>query len=175
MKDLSLPEAIAGSPLPKRPPGPPGLPLLGNMRPLLRDNLKFVMDMARQYGDVVLYHLGAMSIYQVNHPDGVQHILQENNRNYSKDTLNFGTVKMLLGNSLLSSDGDFWRRQRRLMQPVFHRRHVAALGELMTQKTVVTLTQWQRLAGNGRPLDIQAEMMALTLEKELTWADVHYN
>jgi cytochrome P450 len=148
---------------PLKVPGPSGAPLLGNSRALLKDNLGFVIKMAREYGDVVRYKMGPMPVYQVNHPDGVQHILQDNNRNYGKDTLNLPFVTMLLGNGLVTSDGDLWLRQRRLMQPAFHHRHVAALVEQMSQATLEMLAGWQPEAASGEPLDIAEEMMSLTL------------
>ena len=147
-----------------RIPGPSGLPLLGNMHQLLHDNLGFVVQMAHEYGDVVRYRLGPMPIYQINSPEGVQHILQDNNQNYSKDSLNFGSVKKVFGNGLLSSHGEFWLRQRRLMQPVFHRRRVATFGELMSKASEEHLAHWAQKTGDQAPLDIQEAMMALTLD-----------
>lgn len=149
---------------PLKVPGPPGAPLIGNSRALLKDNLGFVMKMAREYGDVVHYRMGPMPVYQVNHPEGVKRILQDNNRNYSKDTFDLPFVNMLLGNGLVTSQGDTWLRQRRLMQPVFHHRYVTALVEQMADATAGMLDRWQQNEGSGRPLDIAEEMMSLTLD-----------
>src|SRR3712207_35097 len=90
--------------------------------------------MARTYGDVAQYRVAHLRMYQVNHPAGVGRLLHDNHRNYSKDVATFGTLRSILGNGLFTSDGDFWRRQRRLAQPAFHRRRVAAFGDLMTDK-----------------------------------------
>src|SRR5437868_5077465 len=67
----------------RTPPGPRGDPLLGSMRDFLRDSLGFIREMV-SYGDVVKYRVAHLTWYQVNHPDGVQRVLQSNNRNYAK-------------------------------------------------------------------------------------------
>ncbi len=148
----------------KTPPGPRGHFLFGSMRDLLKDNLRFIQDMARQYGDVVKYRIASWTWYQVNHPDGIQRILQDNNRNYGKGALTTGILKPVLGNGLLISEGEFWLRQRRLMQPVFHRRHIATFGDLMTSKTLAMLHRWQPFVAAQKSLDVAEEMTRLTLD-----------
>ncbi len=69
------------------PPGPRGRPMVGSMFDFLRDNLAFVTDMAQCYGDVIQYRMVRWPWYQINHPDGIQRMLQENNRNYSKGAM----------------------------------------------------------------------------------------
>ncbi len=142
------------------PPGPRGHVLWGSMFDFQRDPLRFIRGVARDYGDVVRYRMGHMVWYQANHPDGVRRVLQENNRNYGKGTLTLGILKPVLGEGLLTSEGELWRRQRRLMQPVFHRRSVAAFGEIMTRETLAMLDRWRP----GSPLDLAAEMSRLTLD-----------
>src|SRR5215213_8128022 len=95
------------------PPGPRGRPLLGSMRDFQRDQLGFLREMALQYGDVVRYRIATMTWYQVNHPDGVRRILQENNHNYGKGSLTRGIFKPLIGEGLFISEGETWLRQRR--------------------------------------------------------------
>ena len=146
------------------PPGPRGNRVLGSIGDIYRDRLRFVLDTARIYGDVAQYRVAHMRIYQVNHPEGVGRLLHDNHRNYSKDVPTFGTLKLFLGNGLFTSDGDFWRRQRRLAQPAFHRRRVAAFGELMTEATEQLLERWQVRVGREQPLDVGTEFMRLTME-----------
>ena len=143
----------------REPPGPRGHLLWGSMFEFQRDPLRFIREVTHNYGDVVRYRMGHMIWYQANHPDGVRRVLQENNRNYGKGTLTLGILKPVLGEGLLTSEGDLWRRQRRLMQPVFHRRSVAAFGEIMTHETLAMLDRWRL----GEPLDVAAEMSRLTL------------
>ena len=146
------------------PPGPRGNVVLGSIGDIYRDRLRFVLDMARMYGDVVQYRVAHLRMYQVNHPAGVERMLHDNHRNYSKDVATFKTLKLFLGNGLFTSDGDFWRHQRRLAQPAFHRRCVASFGELMTYATQQMLERWQARVSRGQPLDVAREFMRLTME-----------
>jgi cytochrome P450 len=146
------------------PSGPRGNPVLGSIGDIYRDRLRFVLDVASTYGDVAQYRVAHMRMYQVNSPAGVERLLHDNHRNYSKDVATFGTLRLFLGNGLFTSDGDFWRRQRRLAQPAFHRRRVAAFGELMTDATLEMLDRWRPLADSGQPLDVGAEFSRLTME-----------
>jgi cytochrome P450 len=146
------------------PSGPRGNPVLGSIGDLYRDRLRFVLDVASTYGDVAQYRVAHMRMYQVNSPAGVERLLHDNHRNYSKDVATFGTLRLFLGNGLFTSDGDFWRRQRRLAQPAFHRRRVAAFGELMTDATLEMLDRWRPLADRDQPLDVGAEFSRLTME-----------
>ena len=119
--------------------------------------------MAQHYGDIVRIRLLFWPAYLVNHPDGVKHILQENQQNYSKDLYTYRILKPLLGQGLVTNDGESWLQQRRLMQPAFHRKRLAAFSTLMTGTTVGMLDQWQRFAEHDQPLDVAAEMLLLTL------------
>ena len=145
------------------PPGPHGQPVLGVLRELLRDNLGFMMRAARDYGDVARYRLANKTVYQVNHPEGIKRVLQDNAGNYGKGNFKVSSLDRLIGNGLVMSEGDFWLRQRRLVQPVFHRQHIAAFGEQMTSLTLEMLEGWEAAAGSRKPLDMSTEMMRLTL------------
>ena len=143
-------------------PGPRGGLVLGSVSDFRRDQLGFMLEMARRYGDVARYRIANMFWHQVNHPEGIRRVLQQNNRNYGKGKLTRSALKPILGEGLLISEGETWLRQRRLMQPVFHRRRVAAFGELMSAKTLEMLDRWEIEIGN--PVDIAAEMARLTLD-----------
>src|SRR5215207_4068807 len=143
------------------PHGPRGNVVLGSIGDIYRDRLRFVLDVARTYGDVAQYRVAHTRVYQVNHPEGVGRLLHDNHRNYSKDVPTFGTLRMFLGNGLFTSDGEFWRRQRRLAQPAFHRRRVATFGDLMTGATREMLDRWQPRAERGQPLEVATEFMRL--------------
>jgi len=156
-------------------PGPRGDLLLGNVRAFRRDVLGLMMESAREYGDVVRFHLGPLVVHLVNHPDHVEHVLQSHARNYDKATRSSAMIRSISGDSLLTSNGALWQRQRRLIQPSFHRQRVAGLATDMIRFTAAMLQRWQENLANGQPLDIASEMMRLTytiVGKTLLGADV---
>lgn len=144
-------------------PGPPGWAALQLMLPGGPQRSTIFHGMQRQYGDVVRFTIGGRMAHLVSDPQAVQHVLQDNNRNYLKGR---GLVKVrdVLGKGLLTSEGEFWRRQRRLIQPVFHRRKIASFASKMTAATEAMLEQWESRADSGEPFDVADEMMRLTLD-----------
>ena len=145
------------------PPGPRGHWLWGSLLDFQADPLRAYTEAARQYGDIVRFRSGPWHSYLVTHPDYVKHVLQDNHRNYNKGALSDAYLKPLLGQGLITSEGDFWLRQRRLMQPAFHKQRLAHFGQTMTDKTLAMLDRWQTYAASGEPFDVSAEMMRLTL------------
>ncbi len=148
----------------RTPPGPTGRPPLADLRALQIGPHAFLQRAAAQYGDVLRYPLGPLAAYLVSHPDGVRHVLQDNGRNYSKDTFQYNLLGTITGRGLLTSDGDFWLRQRRLAQPAFHRQRIVGFGAPMADVVEAMLARWQPYAATGRPLDIAAEMMHAALQ-----------
>src|SRR5437870_50612 len=103
-------------------PGPKGQPILGSARAIQRDIIQTLMDGWRQFGDVVRFRVPGLSIYLVAHPDHVRHVMVDHHRNYPKVPSVDSKFKDISGEGLLNTQGEFWLRQRRLMQPAFHRR-----------------------------------------------------
>ncbi len=99
----------------------------------------------------------------LNNPEHVRHVLISNHRNYKKG-VGFERVKMLLGNGIIVSDGDFWRSQRRMIQPVFHRKIIGAQAAMMQACNERKLCDWQEKAAQRTPIDITQEMSELALE-----------
>ena len=126
-----------------------------------RDPLAFLLENAQAHGDFIHFPLGLWDVYLLNDPALIKHVLQDNNRNYNKNTIQYNTLSVVTGRGLLTSDGETWRRQRRLIQPAFHRRRIAQLGDLMVSATRNMVDRWEAA---GVPLDIDAEMMQLSLE-----------
>jgi cytochrome P450 len=143
-------------------PGPKGHLILGNLPDIRRDRLGFMVDLVK-YGPVSKFRAGPTSVYQVTSPEGVQHVLQTNNHNYDKKAISNEPLRDLIGTGLLLSDGDFWRKQRRLMQPVFHRQKIQVFADMMGEETTTVLDRWEQAAASGQPLNIQQEMMRFTL------------
>jgi len=148
----------------KNPPGPePGRKMLRNL-PELRDNpIGFFMDMSRKYGGLVRILVPTQKIYLVSKPAYVRHILQTNQRNYLKGE-SVDAARPLIGNGLASSDGDFWLRQRRLMQPAFHHRRLRSLIPIMQDTTQEMMKRWNSLEVGDETVELTSEMMKLTLQ-----------
>ena len=143
----------------KNPPKPPGLFLVGNMFQILRQPLDFAKDFARTHGDVVRVRLGPLIFYLVSHPEAIEQILRRDHRLFVKDK---GTrmLSSVLGEGLLTSEGDMWRRQRRLAQPSFQGDQLQKYAAGMTQAAQHTIEDWQA----GQTRDIHADMTRLTME-----------
>jgi cytochrome P450 len=141
------------------PPGPKGRFLSGHLADLRRDALAFYTRCAREYGDVVSVRIGWKRAYLVNHPDLIEQVLVTDARNFTK---HFGLRMngLLLGNGLLTSEGDFWLRQRRLIQPAFLRERVAGYGPDMVALAARMVSSWH----DGENRDVHADMTRLTLE-----------
>ncbi|MDQ5823083.1 MAG: cytochrome P450 [Chloroflexota bacterium] len=148
----------------KTPTGPKGEPIIGSVRTIRKDPLRFVLGLSRRYGDVSRYSFIGLTRHLINHPAGVKRVLQENNRNYTKNVYDYNILKEALGYGLLTNDGESWLSQRRLMQPTFHRQRLAAFGMLMTGSTTQMLDErWDRFAAQAREIDVAAEMHDLAL------------
>ena len=143
----------------RRPPGPKGLPLLGNMLEFRRDLLRYYLEWSRDYGDIVSLNLAGWPVVLLNNPDYAEYVLVRNHRNFIKFPLFFRKVRAIFGQGLLTSEGEFWHRQRRLAAPAFHAQRVAGYGDAMVRDAERMLATWR--ASERR--DVHADMMALTL------------
>ena len=100
----------------------------------------------------------------INEPAFIEHILVANHQNYVKSRLARQILRPVLGNGLLISEGEFWRRQRRIMAPAFHSRQVARAAGVVVRRARQRVGQWRAASESGRSLDISHEMMSLTME-----------
>ena len=128
-----------------------------------RDPLGMLRSAARDYGDVVRFDAWPFIIvHLLYHPDHIKYVLQENNRNYWKGNL-IGRVKPLIGEGLFTSEGDFWRRQRRLAQPAFHRERIEGFTTIMSAAGARMVEGWETPAAAGTPIDLLAHTSRATL------------
>jgi cytochrome P450 len=142
----------------KRPPGPKGGLLLGSTFAYLRDQLGFLTEAVREYGDVVSLRLGNLTTYVLANPEHIDYVLRSHADNFMKDKLTRWLIP-LVGEGLLTSEGDFWRRQRRLTQPTFQRQQIERYATVMVEHTERMLETWR----DGQVLDAHDEMAHLTL------------
>lgn len=152
------------------PPSPKRKPIMGHLMGFRRDPLGFLLNAAQDHGDLVHFKFGPQDIFFVNHPETIRDVLVTNNRNFTKSR-GLEMAKRFLGEGLLTSEGDFHRRQRRLAQPAFHHKRIYAYAQVMAEYGERRRAHWQ----DGQTLDIAQEMMGLTLAivgKTLFDADV---
>ncbi|MDE3153687.1 MAG: cytochrome P450 [Acidobacteriota bacterium] len=140
------------------PPGPVTRPSWRNLLRLRREPLAFLPALAHQYGDVSAFMVGPVPIVLLNHPDYVRDLLVTHEWNFVKGP-GLERTKRLLGEGLLTSEGELHRRQRRLAQPAFHRQQVETFASTMVDYAVRTRERW----ADGQTVDVLHEMMRLTL------------
>jgi cytochrome P450 len=141
----------------RRPPGPKR-PLFGALISPGRDPLKLFSGFAREYGDIVHFTLGSEKVFFVNHPQHVRDVLVTHQKNFTKSR-GLERAKKLLGEGLLTSEGAAHLRQRRLLQPAFHRDRIAGYAEVMVAHGDRMRQRWE----DGTTRDISKEMMRVTL------------
>jgi cytochrome P450 len=150
-----------------------GLPLIGLLRDFQRDAPGVLLKAQRAHGDLVRINLGSQEIYEVSHPDWIRDIFVTHQHNFTKSRM-LQRAMVLLGEGLLTSEGQHHTRQRRLVQPAFHRDRLKGYGESMVECARQTRDQWKP----GATYDIAREMNRLTLAivaKTLFSADVSDN
>lgn len=142
----------------KFPPGPtykmPGKLL----RQFIHDPINTLSTIAREYGDISYFKLGPEHVYLINNPDYIEKVLIYDHRNFKKGK-RLQTAKTILGEGLVTSEGDFHNRQRRLIQPIFHPKQIMTYSNIMTDYAVRVRNRWN----DGAIVDISEEMMRLTL------------
>ena len=149
------------------PPHPRANPVLGSALDLRKSQIRTYERVMREHGDVVKLVVGPpgvrFDLYCVFHPDGVKAVLAGSREGYSKGNRFYQQIAQSFGWGLLTSEGELWRRQRRLVQPLFTRRQIAAYAELMAEEAAAVAGRWDRVTRNGRSVDANAEMVGLAL------------
>lgn len=151
----------------------PGLPVLGHTLAFIRNPLAILRTLHQRYDRVVHLRIGGRDQYLVLRPEDAKHVMQENHRNYGRSPA-FYVLKIFLGNGLLTSDGEFWRRQRRLAQPAFHRQKLAALAQTMVDETADWVDELKQ-ADPDRAVNVSQAFMDVTMRivcKTLFGSDV---
>jgi len=143
--------------------GPNGAAAAGRLASLLRDPLAGYLSMSAAYGDAIRVPISrTASLFILSRPEHAEHVLAANQENYVK-AFTYRPLRALIGNGLLTSEGEDWRRHRRIVQPMFSRRDVRAFGPAMTGAITRMLTQWDGVPDGAR-IDVAARMSALALD-----------
>ena len=129
------------------------------------DSLERMCELCARFGDIYRVYSPSRRgyVYVINHPDDVKRVLVSNHSNYRKG---FGLerVRMLLGNGIVTSDGELWRAQRHMMQPMFHRRIVTQFAAAIDGANDRLIERWERQAAHGEPINVTDEMSEVTLD-----------
>jgi cytochrome P450 len=156
--------------MPNYPPGPEQGFFDGLRSPIRRDPLTFMTRIAREYGDIVCLRFFHIRTFLISNPDLIEDVLVTNAKKFIKGRV-LRANRHIFGDGLLTSEGDFWLRQRRMMQPAFHRSRIANYASTMTACATRLMESWKP----GEPMDLHDAMMRLTLQavgKTLFGADV---
>jgi cytochrome P450 len=149
---------------PESVPFPPtyrGKTLLESLRAFQSGPLAFLSRVFAEQGDVVQLRIGPRWVTIGRHPEFVEHVLVTNAKNFNKQTRGYRMLRKVLGTGLLTSEGELWRRQRRIAQPAFHKQRIASFADAMTRASHEMIDErWEA----GREIDVSVEMMRVTLD-----------
>lgn len=144
-------------------PGPRGWPVVGNsLMVLQRGMMPTLADCWRRHGDTFRLRFGTRSITVIVHPDDVERVLVSERDNFFKGP-SYDPFRLLVGDGLVTSEGELWRGRRRIAQPAFNKGSVAALAGKMTRATATMLDAWAPRLQVGVEFDIYEELLALTM------------
>lgn len=151
-----------GRALPLAPPLPGG-GVLGHLRGIREDPTALFLRMLNELGDTARVRLGPLTFTCAFHPRDVQRVLVDHVTNYTKHSPGYEKLKLLLGNGLVTSTGDFWLRQRRIAQPAFRKRRIEGFADTMVHATLDMNERWAPFAETGDVVDVHEEMMRVTM------------
>jgi cytochrome P450 len=145
-------------------PGPTGLPILGNARDFTKDALGFLDGCQKQFGDLFHLKLSGVKGYVALHPSLIQQVLSQNQQNYSKSTRGILKYREVLGTGLFTSEGDHWRRQRRIVQPTLKKAPVDSFSRIMLEEAKSLSEHWEENYLDLPSFDLYSDMMRITLK-----------
>lgn len=141
----------------------PGFWLTQSALPIAQDFLGWLLRNQQQLGNLYGTKMLNTRLVVAGEPEHAKHVLQQNNKNYHK-SLGYEVLRIFLGEGLLTSEGSFWMRQRRLAQPAFHKKRLAKLAHFMQEESVALADEWeQRMQANAQ-FDLKESMMAVTIK-----------
>lgn len=145
-------------------PSEKGWPLLGVLPKFFSgDPYEYLKNVMLEKGDFVQVNIGPQPVYLVSHPDYIKRILQDNHSNYRKPGMLYDAAREVMGNGLALSEGDFWLRQRRMIQPHLHRKQLGQLFENMVLSIAEVLDTWKGTVDTGQVVELREKMAAITI------------
>ncbi len=148
---------------PATAPGPLGPDMFRAFGTIRRNPLEYLHQTWLKHGDIVQFPVPRPPSYLVNSPSGVRRVLVDNAKNYGKSTIQYRALSLVTGEGLLTSDGDVWREQRKVMQPAFHHSALRDIGLHVQQATSRVARQWSQLPADT-VVDVDSFMMSAALE-----------
>ena len=145
----------------KRAPGVHALSTLTTLRSLKKDALGFLTGLREKHGDVARFQVGPYVTYLLSRPEHIKRVLVDEAPRYTKQTRDYDMLRLSLGTGMLTSEGEFWRRQRRIAQPAFHRQQIGGFAATMGRLSREMLSRW---GDAGSSIDVAHEMMRVTLQ-----------
>jgi cytochrome P450 len=146
------------------PPGPKGLPLIGNLLDMRRDGpFGFYRDVWQEYGDIATASIGPMQFLVLARPEHIQHVLIKNPDKYIKG-ISHEKLRTAIGDGILTLEGERWLRQRRLMQPTYTPKNVRQFADIMTEESQALINRWQSELPTNAVVDINQEMVRVTIK-----------
>src|SRR5207244_7763019 len=129
------------------------------------DSLERMIELFARHGDTYRVYVPARKAYTyvIHHPDDVKRVLVSNHRNYTKG-VGLDRVRILLGKGIMTSEGELWKRQRYMMQPLFHRRLITEFAQVIAAANERFIARWEALSARGELVNLTDEMSELTLE-----------
>lgn len=148
-----------------RPTGAPvakGSPIVGALLRMRADPLELMLESSR-LGPVVRIPFPLKVAHLIREPEHIKHVLVDAHKIYGKKTRGYDSLRLSLGQGLVTSEGEFWKRQRRIAQPAFHHQRIQSFADTMSRATLDLSEEWARAANAGTPVDVAKDMMRLTL------------
>ena len=133
--------------------------IFGHLKAYVKDPLFFLQKHRKKFGDIFTFKVANRRLIFINHPDYIQRVLQENHRNYIKSEA-YRKLALLLGDGLFTSDGDYWRSQRRTIQPAFHRDQIKTYAQVMHDLSLKMINKWKK----KNEIELTSEMTNITLQ-----------
>jgi cytochrome P450 len=136
---------------------------LGNLTQLRKERIHFFVRQKKEMGDIYQIKVPTRRVVVLTDPEWIKYVLVDNNKNYTK-SFAYDSIRLFLGNGLLTSEGEFWKRQRRLAQPAFHKEKLNLMFQNMVEQTEKCIQKLEKFADTGHSINFSKELYKLTLD-----------